>query len=44
MTVATEQIIYRVDALVEELEDEGFPLEVILDAMAEFIEIACDYE
>ena len=44
MTAASENIIYRLDALVEELEDEGFPLEVILDSMAEFIEIVCDYE
>ena len=44
MRTSSEQIIYRLDAVVEQLEDEGYPFLEIMDAMAEFIEIAMDYE
>lgn len=37
-----EAVILRIDALVEQLEDEGFPLQFILEELTEYVELARD--
>lgn len=42
MTTKDETVILRIDALVEQLEDEGYPLPFILEEIADYVELARD--
>jgi hypothetical protein len=42
MTEKGEAVILRIDALVEVLEAEGYPLAFILEEMTDYVELARD--
>ena len=44
MTTTTQDLLYRVDHFVEQLESEGVDHEEIIDAMLEYISILVDID
>jgi hypothetical protein len=43
MTDSVDSLFVRVDQLVEQLEDEGFPYEVIVGVLRDYVELSDEY-
>lgn len=43
LTFSKDTVFSRIDALVDQLEDEGYELRFVVEVMKEFVEICDDY-
>ena len=42
-TLSVDNLFFEIDALVEALEDGGYELTAIIDAMAEYVDVVSDF-